>query len=166
MDITKGSVVIAKAGRDKGKAFAVIEVLGGREVLIADGKRRPIERPKRKNVIHLQMTRTTVDCITTNRQLRNVLQNCRVGACSHRDAEGVENRIVMSKQDVIEIEGIVTEALPNAQFTVELPNGHKILAVISGKLRMNFIRILPGDKVTVEMSPYDLTRGRITWRTK
>ena len=72
----------------------------------------------------------------------------------------------MSKQDVIEIEGIVTDALPNAQFTVEFPNGHKILAVISGKLRMNFIRILPGDKVTVEMSPYDLTRGRITWRTK
>ena len=63
----------------------------------------------------------------------------------------------MSKQDVIEIEGIVK---------VELPNGHVILAVISGKLRMNFIRILPGDKVKVEMSPYDLTRGRITWRTK
>ena len=61
--------------------------------LIADGKRRPIERPKRKNVIHLQGTNTTVDCITTNRQLRNVLQNCRVGACSHRGAEGVENRI-------------------------------------------------------------------------
>ena len=63
----------------------------------------------------------------------------------------------MSKQDVIEVEGIVREALPN---------GHVILAVISGKLRMNFIRILPGDKVTVEMSPYDLTRGRITWRSK
>ena len=62
----------------------------------------------------------------------------------------------MSKQDVIEIEGIVREALPNAQFKVELPNGHVILAVISGKLRMNFIRILPGDKVTVEMSPYEL----------
>ena len=75
MDITKGSVVIAKAGRDKGKAFAVIEVLSGREVLIADGKRRPIERPKRKNVIHLQSTRTTVDCITTNRQLRNFLRS-------------------------------------------------------------------------------------------
>ena len=72
----------------------------------------------------------------------------------------------MSKQDVIEIEGIVREALPNAQFKVELPSGHVILAVISGKLRMNFIRILPGDKVTVEMSPYDLTRGRITWRSK
>lgn len=72
----------------------------------------------------------------------------------------------MSKQDVIEIEGIVKEALPNAMFNVELPNGKVILAHISGKLRMNFIRILPGDKVTLEMSPYDLTRGRITWRTK
>lgn len=74
MEITKGSVVIAKAGRDKGKAFAVIDVLSDREVLIADGKRRPIERPKRKNVIHLQRTHTTVDCVTTNRQLRNILK--------------------------------------------------------------------------------------------
>lgn len=72
----------------------------------------------------------------------------------------------MSKDDVIEIEGTVVEALPNAMFQVELQNGHKILAHISGKLRMNFIRILPGDKVTVEMSPYDLSRGRITWRSK
>ncbi len=72
----------------------------------------------------------------------------------------------MAKDDVIELEGIVIEALPNAMFQVELPNGHKILAHISGKLRMNFIRILPGDKVTVQMSPYDLTRGRITWRSK
>ncbi|MBQ5562204.1 MAG: translation initiation factor IF-1 [Clostridia bacterium] len=72
----------------------------------------------------------------------------------------------MSKQDVIEVEGTVKEALPNAQFKVELQNGHVILAHISGKLRMNFIRILPGDKVTVEMSPYDLTKGRITWRSK
>ena len=72
----------------------------------------------------------------------------------------------MSKQDVIEVEGTVTEAYPNAMFQVELPNGHKILAHISGKLRMNFIRILPGDIVTIELSPYDLTRGRITWRGK
>ena len=72
----------------------------------------------------------------------------------------------MSKDDVIEAEGIVLDALPNAMFSVELSNGHKILAHISGKLRMNFIRILPGDKVTVQMSPYDLTRGRITWRGK
>jgi translation initiation factor IF-1 len=67
---------------------------------------------------------------------------------------------------VIEIEGIVTDSFPNAMFEVKLENGHKILAHISGKLRMNYIRILPGDKVTVEMSPYDLTRGRITWRAK
>lgn len=72
----------------------------------------------------------------------------------------------MPKDDVIELEGKVLEALPNAIFVVELENGHKILGHISGKLRMNFIRILPGDKVTVEMSPYDLTRGRITWRSK
>lgn len=72
----------------------------------------------------------------------------------------------MSKEDVIEFEGVVVEALPNAMFLVELPNGHKILGHISGKLRMNYIKILPGDKVTVEMSPYDLTRGRITWRAK
>ena len=72
----------------------------------------------------------------------------------------------MSKQDVIETEGIVTEALPNAMFMVELQNHHQVLANISGKLRMNFIRILPGDKVTIELSPYDLTRGRITWRSK
>lgn len=72
----------------------------------------------------------------------------------------------MAKDDVIELEGVVTEALPNAMFRVELTNGHKILAHISGKLRMNYIKILPGDKVTVEMSPYDLTKGRITWRTK
>ena len=75
-----------------------------------------------------------------------------------------ENRL--SKEDVIEIEGTVVESLPNAQFRVELPNGHQLLAHISGKLRMNFIRILPGDKVTLEMSPYDLTKGRITWRAK
>jgi translation initiation factor IF-1 len=72
----------------------------------------------------------------------------------------------LSKQDVIEVEGRVTEAYPNAVFEVELQNGHKILAHISGKLRMNFIRILPGDRVTIELSPYDLTRGRITWRAK
>ena len=72
----------------------------------------------------------------------------------------------MSKDDMLELEGTVVESLPNAMFQVELENGHVILAHIAGKLHMNFIRILPGDKVTVEMSPYDLTRGRITWRAK
>ena len=72
----------------------------------------------------------------------------------------------MAKEDVIEVEGVVVDALPNTHFKGELENGHIILAHISGKLRMNYIRILPGDKVTVELSPYDLTRGRITWRKK
>lgn len=72
----------------------------------------------------------------------------------------------MSKTDVIEVEGTVIDKLPNAMFNVELENGHQILAHISGKLRQNYIRILPGDKVTVEMSPYDLSKGRIIWRDK
>jgi len=72
----------------------------------------------------------------------------------------------MSKDDVIEVEGKVLEKLPNAHFQVQLENGHTILAHISGKLRMNFIRIIPGDKVLIEMSPYDLTKGRIVWRDK
>ena len=73
---------------------------------------------------------------------------------------------LMSKDDVIEMQGTVLESLPNAMFEVKLESGQQILAHISGKLRMNFIKILPGDKVTVELSPYDLTRGRITWRAK
>ena len=72
----------------------------------------------------------------------------------------------MSKEDVIEVEGTVLETLPNAMFRVELENGHEILAHVSGKIRMNYIRILPGDRVTIEMSPYDLSRGRITYRFK
>ncbi|EAD6722441.1 translation initiation factor IF-1 [Listeria monocytogenes] len=72
----------------------------------------------------------------------------------------------MAKKDVIEVEGVVQETLPNAMFNVELENGHKVLATVSGKIRMHYIRILPGDKVTVELSPYDLTRGRITYRFK
>lgn len=72
----------------------------------------------------------------------------------------------MSKSDVIEVEGKVVGKLPNAMFKVELENGHQVLGHISGKLRMNFIKILPGDKVTIELSPYDLTKGRIIWRDK
>jgi translation initiation factor IF-1 len=72
----------------------------------------------------------------------------------------------LAKEDVIEVEGVVSEALPNANFLVSMENGHQIKAHVSGKLRMNYIRILPGDRVTVELSPYDLSRGRITWRAK
>lgn len=72
----------------------------------------------------------------------------------------------MAKEDLIEVEGVIEEALPNAMFRVTLDNGHKVLAHVSGKIRMHFIRILPGDQVKVELSPYDLTRGRITYRSK
>ena len=72
----------------------------------------------------------------------------------------------MAKSDAIELEGTVVESLPNTMFTVDIGNGHTILATISGKLRMNYIRIVPGDKVKLEMSPYDLSKGRITWRVK
>ena len=72
----------------------------------------------------------------------------------------------MSKEDVIEVAGVVTDALPNAMFKVQLENGHEVLSHVSGKLRMNYIRIVPGDKVKLEMSPYDLSKGRITWRVK
>lgn len=75
-------------------------------------------------------------------------------------------RTVSKKEEAVEVEGTVVEALPNAMFRVELPNGHKVLAHVSGKIRMHFIRILPGDKVAVELSPYDLTRGRIKYRYK
>ena len=72
----------------------------------------------------------------------------------------------MSKEDVIEVEGTVTDALPNAMFKIQLENGHEVFSHVSGKLRMNYIRIVPGDKVKLEMSPYDLSKGRITWRVK
>ena len=72
----------------------------------------------------------------------------------------------MAKKEAIEVEGVVVEALPNAMFRVELPNGHKVLAHISGRLRVHYIRVLPGDKVLIELSPYDLSRGRITYRLK
>ncbi len=76
------------------------------------------------------------------------------------------NGLKMAKEESIQVEGTVIETLPNAMFRVELENGHKVLAHVSGKMRMHFIKILPGDKVTVELSPYDLTRGRITYRAK
>ena len=93
-----------------------------------------------------------------SRRLRNIVIKNR--------AKRIKEVLSLSKDDVIEVEGTVLEKLPNAMFQVELENGHKILAHISGKLRMNFIRILPGDKVLVEMSPYDLAKGRIIWRAK
>jgi len=111
-------------------------------------------------------------------RLQKVIANS--GYCSRRKAEEliskgevfVNGEVVLelgtkvTKSDVIEVEGVVIEALPNTNFKVELENGHQVLAHISGKLRMNYIKILPGDKVKLELSPYDLSRGRITWRAK
>jgi translation initiation factor IF-1 len=85
-------------------------------------------------------------------------------AFSHRHEAGVKSNL--AKEEVIEVEGTVVETLPNAMFKVELENGHRLLAHISGKMRMHFIKILPGDKVSVQMSPYDLNKGRITYRAK
>ena len=155
-------MVISLSGKDRGRLLAV---LGGddRRVLVVDGKHRKLGSPKAKNPRHLRPTAWTLvpSQMRTDRQLRRALRDL---AQDTADREKEESGL--GKDGVIEIEGVVLEALPNAQFQVELPNGHKILAHISGKLRMNYIRILPGDKVTVEMSPYDLTKGRITWRSK
>ena len=148
-----GTVVQSLSGKDRGTLLVVV---GGDEhrILVADGRHRMLAHPKAKNPRHLRQSgiRLTADRYRTDRQITE-------------KSAGRRNQ-VLAKDDVIEIEGVVLESLPNAQFSVELPNGHKILAHISGKLRMNYIRILPGDKVTVEMSPYDLTKGRITWRSK
>ena len=108
-NLSIGQVVKVSLGRDKGNLFFVVKIINNEYVLIADGKKRKLDKPKLKKVKHLK---------------------------------------------------------PNAMFKVKLENGHEILCHISGKLRMNFIRILEGDKVNVELSPYDLTRGRITWRKK
>ena len=159
VDIPIGSVVLANAGRDKGRYFVAVAASGG-FVYIADGKERKLEKPKRKNIKHISPAGVNISTDElTNRKLRRLIQGF--------DPKPFRwGGVLMSKEDVIELEGTVIEAKPNATFLVELSNGHKILAHISGKLRMNYIRIVPGDKVTVEMSPYDLTKGRITWRAK
>ena len=140
LPIEVGSVVISKAGRDQGRLFLVVEEVDADFVMVANGALRKLDRLKKKRRKHLKPTGRIVP------ELRD--------------------RLSLSKSDVIEVEGVVTEAFPNAMFEVQLPNGHKILAHVSGKMRMNYIRIYPGDKVTIELSPYDLTRGRITWRSK
>ena len=133
MEIAASNIVRSSAGRDRGKLFVVLAV-EGEYLLLADGKSRKVESPKRKKRRHVLF----------------------VAADENRLSEKIrgEARITNS------------ELRKTLAFQVDIGNGHKILAHISGKLRMNFIRILPGDKVTVEMSPYDLTRGRITWRSK
>ena len=151
-----GRIVRSKAGRDEGRYFVVIALEGAEFALVADGRLRGVERPKRKRVKHLFVTEETI----------SGLQERTTRSANGSQRTGKRRRESLSKSDVIEVEGVVTESFPNAVFEVELPNGHKVLAHVSGKMRMNYIRIYPGDKVTIELSPYDLARGRITWRSK
>ena len=151
MSDIKGYFASSKAGHDKGTVYMILES-DDVYVYLSDGKLRPTDKLKKKKLKHVQLIKQKdsdlAEKIEKNKQRFN-----------NKEAN-------MSKADVIEIAGKVVEKLPNAFFKVELENGHQILATISGKLRMNFIRILPGDKVTIELSPYDLTKGRIIWRDK
>ena len=137
-------------------------------VYVADGVRRTVAKPKRKNIRHLWVHDAVHEETAAQLASGKKVTDAQIRAALIENSWVRKRRSVdpMAKQDVIEMEGTVIEPLPNAMFRVELENGHKVLAHISGKMRMNFIRILPGDKVTVELSPYDLSRGRITYRKK
>lgn len=161
-----GMMARSLAGHDKGKVYMVLDV---KEpfVYLVDGKIRTLDHPKKKRIKHVQVDRHIPEWI------QNVIREGRrsSGFGCHPWKKRIRRKVktggnAMSKADVIEVEGTVLEKLPNAMFKVELENKHVVLAHISGKLRMNFIRILPGDKVTMELSPYDLSKGRIIWRDK
>ena len=155
--IEKGMLAKSKAGHDKGQVYVIYE-LDETYVYLVDGRIRMIENPKRKKRKHVQIICEKHDVTDMdNVGIKRILK------LFDKEMRRKKN---MSKADVIEIEGTVVEKLPNAMFKVELENGHQVLAHISGKLRTNFIKILPGDKVTLELSPYDLSKGRITWRDK
>ena len=154
--IVKGMFARSLAGHDKGRLYVISDVQEP-YVFLVDGKIRTANRPKKKKLIHVQPDYEMTDAVR-DEDIRKALKE---KSCKElKEAES------MSKADVIEVEGTVLEKLPNAMFKVELENKHVVLAHISGKLRMNFIRILPGDKVTIELSPYDLDKGRIIWRDK
>ena len=139
-----GCFATSLAGHDKCKVYIITDI-DMEYIYLADGKYKLIEKPKKKKRKHIQIT----DIKDSNIQLK---QN--------------SNKKIINEDIKRAIKQYIVEKLPNAFFKVELENGHQILATISGKLRMNFIRILPGDKVTIELSPYDLTKGRIIWRDK
>ena len=152
-EIRKGMLARSRAGHDAGTLYVITEA-DDTYVYLVDGRIRTLDKPKKKKHRHIQVICRTLDIAGADdaKKENHILHSNR--------------RKDMSKADVIEIEGTVVEKLPNAMFQVELENGHQVLAHISGKLRMNFIKILPGDKVTLELSPYDLSKGRIIWRDK
>ena len=154
--IVKGMFARSLAGHDKGKLYVISDVQEP-YVFLVDGKIRTANRPKKKKLIHVQPDYEMTDAVR-DEDIRKALKE--------KSCKELKEEESMSKADVIEVEGTVLEKLPNAMFKVELENKHVVLAHISGKLRMNFIRILPGDKVTIELSPYDLDKGRIIWRDK
>ena len=154
--IVKGMFARSLAGHDKGKLYVISDVQEP-YVFLVDGKIRTANRPKKKKLIHVQPDYEMTDAVR-DEDIRKALKE--------KSCKELKDDQSMSKADVIEVEGTVLEKLPNAMFKVELENKHVVLAHISGKLRMNFIRILPGDKVTIELSPYDLDKGRIIWRDK
>ena len=154
--IVKGMFARSLAGHDKGKLYVISDVQEP-YVFLVDGKIRTAARPKKKKLIHVQPDYEMTDAVR-DEDIRKALKE--------KSCKELKDHESMSKADVIEVEGTVLEKLPNAMFKVELENKHVVLAHISGKLRMNFIRILPGDKVTIELSPYDLDKGRIIWRDK
>ena len=141
MNYKPGMIVRSKAGHDKDHVYVIIRVEKN-YLYLSDGDLKPLNQMKKKNVRHLQpILSEYAEDISADEAIRSLCRR-------------------------IKNEGVVVEKLPNAMFKVELENGHIVLAHISGKLRMNFIKILPGDKVTLEMSPYDLSKGRIVWRDK
>ena len=154
--IVKGMFARSLAGHDKGRLYVISDVQEP-YVFLVDGKIRTANRPKKKKLIHVQPDYEMTDAVR-DEDIRKALKE--------KSCKELKEDESMSKADVIEVEGTVLEKLPNAMFKVELENKHVVLAHISGKLRMNFIRILPGDKVTIELSPYDLDKGRIIWRDK
>lgn len=168
-----GQIVKSTAGRDKDRFMIVIGLLDDSYALICDGDVRKLNGPKKKKLKHLAVTNTVVDDIAEKIKVQVI--KFKMLNCEKFSGLGMKDQALMKckrrfnqweKKDVIEVKGKVIEALPNTIFLVELENGHQITAHISGKLRMNYIRILPGDEVSLELSPYDLNRGRIVWRGK
>ena len=161
-----GKIVLSKCGRDKNHYYVIVDKVDDTYYLLSNGSNKTIQMPKKKSIKHFNVLKNVDDEIKASIILKKKGTDLKIKRFLKLKALLRRVDYLMSKDDVIEMQGVVLEALPNAMFQVELESGHKILAHISGKLRMNFIRILPGDKVTIELSPYDLTRGRITWRAK